>query len=232
MKKNWRDYAFLFTIIGCIQFIVLSSLAMLSYGGGTRVNPNSSGYSFSLNFFSDLGRIKAFGNPNTVSAILFFITLMVASFAFAIYFIAIPGILNGANPEHLKALSLLGVLTSLFFGCIALTPVDLFPQLHELIVLLAFIFSFIVSMLMYLLFNGIATIPRVYRLIFLGFSGLIVMYGAVSLVTTFFPENLIEFSLFFRVILQKIVIYYLIGCFLFQSLGALKNYPTVFIQAN
>ncbi len=218
---------FLFTIIGCIQFIVLSSLAMVSYGGGTRINPNSSGYIFYLNFFSDLGRIESFGNPNTFSAILFFIALFVASIAFATYFIAIPGLINGEKLERLNVLSKLGVLNAVFFGCIALTPADLFPQLHDLIVLLAFILSFMVSMLMYFLFKDIAIIPRIYHLVFLVFGCLIALYGAISLVTAFFPESYSEISLFVRVIMQKIVIYYLIGCFLIQSLGALKSYPKV-----
>jgi hypothetical protein len=101
-----------------------------------------------------------------------------------------------------------------------------------LIVLLTFILSFTVSMLMYFLFKDIAIIPRIYHLVFLVFGCLIALYGAVSLVTTFFPESYSEISLFVRVIMQKIVIYYLIGCFLIQSLGALKNYPTVVYSSN
>jgi hypothetical protein len=226
-KDNWRRFAFIFTIIGCIQFIVLSSLAMLSYGGGTRINPNSSGYTFYLNFFSDLGRTESFGNPNTVSAILFFITLFVASLAFAVYFIAIPGIISEEKLPHSKILCILGILNSGFFACIALTPTDLFPLLHDLIVLIAFILSFMVSMLMYFLFKGIETIPKIYHLAFLVFSCLILLYGGVSLVTALFPENVQELTLFLRVVMQKIVIYYLIACFMIQSLGALKNYPAV-----
>ncbi|MFX0124079.1 MAG: hypothetical protein ACFFAE_10615 [Candidatus Hodarchaeota archaeon] len=226
-KRNWRQYTLIFTIVGCLQFIVLSSIAMLIYGGGTRINPNSSGYTFYLNFFSDLGRIESFGNPNTVSAVLFFVTLSVASISFALYFIAIPGIIGDNKTNHLKALSILGVINAGFFGCIALTPADLLPLLHDLTVFLTFILSFTVSMLMYFLFRNIETIPRIYHLTFLVFCCLIALYGAVSLVTTFFPEGYTEISLFLRVIMQKIVIYYLIGCFFIQSVGALKNYPVI-----
>jgi hypothetical protein len=79
---------------------------------------------------------------------------------------------------------------------------------------------------MYFLFKDIETIPKFYHLVFLVFSCIIVMYGAVSLVTTFFPERYVSISLLFRVVIQKIVIYYMISCFLIQSIGALKNYPS------
>lgn len=200
---------------------------MFIYGGGTRINPNSSGYTFFLNFFSDLGRTQSFGNPNISSAILFFITLMVASIAFAAYFIAIPGVINTENPRKLKTLSTLGILDAALFSCIALTPANLFPLLHNLIVLLAFIVSFVVSSSMYYLFKEIEVIPKFYHLVFLVFSCIIVMHGAVSLITTFFPEVYVSVSLFIRVVMQKIVIYYLITCFLVQSLGALKNFPSI-----
>ncbi|MHA2218280.1 MAG: hypothetical protein ACXACY_20295, partial [Candidatus Hodarchaeales archaeon] len=188
-KLNWRNVAFLFTIFGCFQFVLLSSLAMFLYGGGTRINPNSLGYTFFLNFFSDLGRTQSFGNPNTGSAILFFTALIVANIAFAVYFFAIPGIINTEKPRQLKTISFLGILNAALFSCVALTPANLFPVLHDLIVLLTFILSFIVSILMYFLFKDIETIPTFYHLVFLVFSCIIVMYGAVSLVTTFFPER-------------------------------------------
>lgn len=200
---------------------------MFIYGGGTRINPNSSGYTFYLNFFSDLGRTQSFGNPNIISAIIFFITLMLASISFAAYFIAIPGVINTENPKKLRPLSVLGTLNATLFSCVALTPTNLFPLLHDLIVFLAFVVSFIVSSLMYSLFKEREFIPRIYHLIFLVFSIIIVIYGAVSLVTTFFPETYISVSLFIRVVMQKIVIYYLITCFFIQSLGALKNYPSI-----
>ncbi|MFX1515042.1 MAG: hypothetical protein ACFFC6_01955 [Promethearchaeota archaeon] len=228
MKKyDWRQIAFLFTIVGCIQFLVLSSIAMVFYGGGTQINPNSTGYIFFMNLFSDLGRTESFGNPNPISSILFITTLVLSSFGFLTYFIAIPGIISVNKPEHMKILTALGIITAGFFSAIALTPANLFPHLHDFIVLIAFIFLFSLSLVMYFLLRDVETIPRIYHLVFLVFSCLIALYGLVSLVTAFFPGNLQEFSLFFRVLVQKVVIYYLIACLFFQSLGALKNYPVM-----
>lgn len=180
-----------------------------------------------MNFFSDLGRTESFGNPNTISFILFLTTLFLASVAFTAYFIAIPGIIGADKPEHMRILTVLGIINAGFFGAIALTPTDLFPHLHDFIVLLAFLLLFLVSMLMYFTFKKVKFIPRVYHLVFLIFSCLIALYGFVSLITAFFPENLLEFSLFLRVLIQKVVIYYLIICFMIQSIGALKNYPMI-----
>lgn len=201
---------------------------MWTYGGGTLINSNTTGYTFFLNYFSDLGRTQSFGNPNTVSAILFFITLMFSSFAFAAYFIAIPGILDN-NLKEIKIISILGILNAALFGCIALTPANLFPVIHDLIVFITFVLSFIVSCLLYSLFKNRLATPRFYYLIFLVFSCLIAFYGLVTLITTLFPEEYTDISLLLRVIMQKIVIYYLIASFFIHGLGALKNYPIVVI---
>ncbi|MFX0185684.1 MAG: hypothetical protein ACFE95_21575 [Candidatus Hodarchaeota archaeon] len=226
-KENWRKWAFRFTIFGCIQFILLTSLAMFTYAGGTRIDPNTTGYSFFQNFFSDLGRTESFGNPNTVSSILFFIALVVTSFAFATFFAAIPGIISVEKPALLKVASILGIISAVSFSCVALTPTNLFPLLHDIFVVFGFFFSLIVSSLMFYLFKDLETIPKIYSYAFLGYICIILVYGSVSFVTTLFIgiDNIV--SLFLRVTAQKIVSYYMIICFLIQSLGALKNYPSI-----
>lgn len=200
---------------------------MFAYAGGTRIDPNTSGYSFFLNFFSDLGRTESFGNPNTVSSILFLIALMLTSFAFAAFFTAIPGVISVEEPDLLKVTSILGVLSAASFSCVALTPTNLFPLLHDMFVFSGFFLSLIVSSLMFYLFKDLETIPKIYSYVFLGYACIIPVYGVVSFVTTLFIGINSEVSLFLRVTAQKIVSYYMIICFLIQSLGALKNYPSI-----
>ncbi|MFX0172884.1 MAG: hypothetical protein ACFE9L_13290 [Candidatus Hodarchaeota archaeon] len=226
-KKEWRMWAFRFTIFGCIQFILLTSLAMFTYAGGTRIDPNTSGYSFFLNFFSDLGRTESFGHPNTVSFLLFFIALMLTSFAFIGFFIAIPGVISVKNPDLLKVTSILGILSAVSFSCVALTPTNLFPLLHDMFVVSGFFLSLVVSNLMFYLLKNLEIIPKVYSYAFLGYSGIILVYGAISFVTTILIGLDNAVSLFLRVTTQKIVSYYMIICFLIQSLGALKDYPSI-----
>ncbi|MFX0050788.1 MAG: hypothetical protein ACFE8U_05780 [Candidatus Hermodarchaeota archaeon] len=228
MKKDkWRKWAFRFTIFGCIQFILLTTLAMLTYAGGTRIDPNTSGYSFFLNFLSDLGRTESFGNSNTVSFVLFSLALILISFAFAIFFIAILAVISVEKPDLLKITSILGVLSAASFICVALTPTNLAPLLHDIFVFLGFFLSFIVSSLMFYLYKDLETIPKIYSYAFLGYSCLILVYGAISFVTTILIGFDNAVSLFLRVTAQKIVSYYMVICFLIQSLGALKDHPSI-----
>ncbi len=199
---------------------------MLAYAGGTRLDPNSSGYSFFLNFFSDLGRTNSFGNPNTISFLLFLLTLFIASFGVAVFFMAINSTINVGNSDLMKKTSILGVLIAILFCFVALTPADLFPLFHEIIVFIGFFFSVVVSSLMFYIFKDL-DIPKFYSLAFLGFICVILLYGAISFVTTLFTGLYTPLSLFFRATMQKIVIYYMIVCFMIQSIGALKNYPGI-----
>jgi hypothetical protein len=61
----------LWVMIACVQFVVLTFVAMLFYPGGTMADPTASGYPFLNNLFGDLGWTQTrAGQPNTVSAIL------------------------------------------------------------------------------------------------------------------------------------------------------------------
>ena len=63
---------FSLSALGAVLFIVLTTVAMFCYAGGTLDDPQHSGYSFFNNVFSDLGRSHTFaGRPNHVSQILF-----------------------------------------------------------------------------------------------------------------------------------------------------------------
>jgi hypothetical protein len=72
LHSFWRQGIFSLTMIGCVLFVVLTIGAMLFYAGGTLIDPTTSGYSFTTNYFSDLGLTWSHARlPNTVSAILF-----------------------------------------------------------------------------------------------------------------------------------------------------------------
>ncbi len=43
--KNWKEVAFVLSIIGCVGYVVLTTIAMFFYGGGSESNPNSPGFS-------------------------------------------------------------------------------------------------------------------------------------------------------------------------------------------
>ena len=57
--KSWREWVYAAVMVGCIQFVVLTVIAMVFYPGGTHGDPTTKGYSFFRNFFSDLGFIHS-----------------------------------------------------------------------------------------------------------------------------------------------------------------------------
>jgi len=88
MATFWRRHLFTSVIVGGIQFVVLTLLAMLFYPGGTKTDPTTPGYSFFRNFFSELGLTRGYGGqPNTISTALFVVSLTVTGIALALFFV-------------------------------------------------------------------------------------------------------------------------------------------------
>ena len=116
-----------------ILFVVFQVLGMLSYPGGTIHDPETQGYSFVSNFFSDMGAYEARnGEPNYLSMIFFSISLMLVGFSFASYYVVLP-IIFGKNKTNYY-LSWIGSIFA-FSGSICLvgtglTPTDLVFDIH------------------------------------------------------------------------------------------------------
>ena len=90
MPETWRGWGkrpFQFTTLACVQFVVLTTVAMLLYPGGSRADPTSRGYSFFNNFFSELGlTVTSAGTPKRASLILWVIALTVAGLGMVVFF--------------------------------------------------------------------------------------------------------------------------------------------------
>ena len=132
-EKNWREKAFIFGMIGPILYIIFTSIAMLFYAGGTMFDPNAPGYTFWANYFSDLGRTKAWsGKDNTVSMILFMIAMTVNCIASIITAIAVPYFFRENSME--KWLSIIGSFLITINGIlqvgVAFTPSDIYYDEH------------------------------------------------------------------------------------------------------
>ena len=60
MRSSFRQkQAYLFIVVGCGLFVLLTIAAMFTYPGGTFTDETTVGYDFFRNFFSDLGRVTA-----------------------------------------------------------------------------------------------------------------------------------------------------------------------------
>jgi len=81
--------------IALIFFVSLQILGMIVYPGGTMYDITAEGYTFSSNFFSDLGTYSSRnGEPNYFSMILFAISLTIVGITFSIYYVSLPRIFN------------------------------------------------------------------------------------------------------------------------------------------
>ena len=132
---------FQFTALAAIQFVVVTIIAMPLYAGGTHNDPGASGYSFFRNFFSSLGLIEApNGEPNTISAMLFFVALSVAGLGLVVYFIAEPQFFQSTMVQKVLSIigSLIGIFTGICFIGVAFTPADVYPDAHAWFVINAF----------------------------------------------------------------------------------------------
>ena len=116
-----------------ILFIILQFLGMLVYPGGTIHDIETSGYSFTSNFFSDMGAYAARnGEPNYLSMILFSLSLTLVGVTFAFYYFVLPKIMGKNKINYI--LSWAGTFFA-FCGSICLigtglTPTDLVFDAH------------------------------------------------------------------------------------------------------
>ena len=97
MKYLYPNHAMLVTVprIAALFFIALQSLGMKVYPGGTMYDASTQGYSFSKNFFSDMGAYVARnGDPNYLSMILFAMSLTIVGITFISYYLLLPRLLG------------------------------------------------------------------------------------------------------------------------------------------
>ena len=76
-------------IIALVVFVVMLVLSMSMYSGGTRSDFNASGYTFSENYISDLGRYVSVNGQDNKNVMVIFIPLFHLGSSFFYFFIII-----------------------------------------------------------------------------------------------------------------------------------------------
>jgi len=224
-KTNLEKWSCALNIIGCIQFIILTSIAMFFYKGGTYIDPSTSRYVFWYNYFSDLGRTVAHsGISNTFSFILFTVTLSIWG-AFQIpFYIIFPSFFRSS--KRLKKFyftgSILGILTGIFYIGIAFTPSDITNLLHNVFVFLGF-GSILLSIILYaiVIFKD-NNYDNLYATVF---TITAIILGTYFLILSFSPNSQTTVGLYIYVVGQKFMIYTLLICGIVQGFGAIKQLP-------
>ena len=130
-----------FLLYAAIQFVVLTTLAMQVYAGGTMWDPWSRGYAFTGNFLSELGATSSWsGQENHASAVLFAIALGTLGIAFILFAGAWRGFAFGRKRGAAVGVAgqVFGTASGLGFAAVAVTPVNLALQAHNIFVVAAF----------------------------------------------------------------------------------------------
>ena len=134
----------------CFLFIFLQMVGMLVYPGGTIHDASTLGYTFSQNFFSDMGAYAARnGEPNYLSMMLFSFSLMVVGITFMLYYLSLPSVLGRTRSNYMMAClgSLFATISSICMIGTGLTPTDLVFEPHVLFANNIFHFSLLSSSL-------------------------------------------------------------------------------------
>ncbi|MFX1278432.1 MAG: hypothetical protein ACFFA3_03395 [Promethearchaeota archaeon] len=218
-----KKWLFALNITGCIQFIIVTALAMSLYEGGTYIDPSTSQYLFWYNYFSDLGRTVAHsGNINTISFILFTITLSIwglFQIPFYITFSRFFKTTKGLKKFYLTG-SIFGVFAGIFYVGIALTPSDLVNLFHELFVFLGFGSIFLSIILYAIVIFKTENYANSYAIVFT-ISAIIL--GIYYVILIFAPTHHTAVGLYIYVVGQKFMIYTLLLCGIIQGFGAIKH---------
>jgi hypothetical protein len=221
--KSWRERIYSLVMIGCVQFVVLTFLAMLLYRGGTQADPTKKGYDFFRNFFSTLGLTETYaGEPKFASFLLFTIALSLAGLALTLFFIAFPRRFWASKVGIVLTIlgSSAGVISGLSFIGIALTPANLFPGPHTLFVQSAFVF-YLFAVIPYILVIFLdRDYSNRYAWVFIGFA---VTLGIYVWLLFEGPSTETPNGLIIQATGQKIIAYSSIITMFIQGYGAKKH---------
>ncbi|MHA1637859.1 MAG: hypothetical protein ACTSUB_07580 [Candidatus Thorarchaeota archaeon] len=215
---TWRKNAFLLTMIGCFQALILLPIAMIFYTGGTEQNPTTLGFSLLENFLSDLGRLIAFsGQPNIISSIIFNVSLFLSGLFLVLYFIAMPEFFKGLREYRWLCIagSACGIFMAVTFIGGSLTPSDVFRPVHLLFGALSFTSALPVVILYTMALLGNEKIPKRFAVVFFTLGAVLVTYlllllsgGASGDVALYFTVG------------QKVVVFSIMSCFLVEAYWA------------
>ena len=218
-----KNLTYILSIIGCLQFVVLTSIAMFFYKGGTYIDPSPLGYIFWQNYFSDLGRTVAHsGIPNTPSFVLFTIALSLWGITQIPFYISFPTLFK--NYPNLRKIciggSISGTISGVSYIGIAFTPSDITGSLHDLFVVIGFSFVFFsIILYSYVIFKN-DNYPNFYAIILTISAFILSVY---FLFLFFTPNSQTPEGLLIYAVGQKFMIYTLLICNTIQGYGVLKQ---------
>lgn len=211
-----------FALIACAAFLILTTLAMAFYPGGTALDATTTGYHLWVNFFSDLGRTMARNNaPNPIAAPLFKVALSAAGAALAIFHLGLARALwRSADKRALLAdcaivlMGASGVIAGACFVAVAFNTADIHPELHLSAVIWAFRFFLLASIISGFIVRKRPAFPR--ALVWLVGVFAVLLFAYVLLILRG-PSTDTESGLAIQATSQKLIVYAAVACVAAQS---------------
>ena len=132
--QNWTKILGIIGVLGLVQFLLFSTVAMFFYSGGTSWNKLAEGYTFWHNVMSDLGRTVSYsGLSNTISSRIFNSSLMIFGISIIIIYLNMSkSFLLSRNIVYFT--KIIGLISGLGMIGVALTPDDILSDEHMLAV--------------------------------------------------------------------------------------------------
>ena len=205
-------------------FIIFNLIGMQLYPGGTIHNPESEKYQLTQNFFSDLGRVVAHnGVQNFHSSLIFNLTLLIIGITFSIFYTALPELFSYSKVNHFiaKIGTIFGLLGGLSFVGVALTPSDLYLDLHILFANGIFRMALATSLCFGIVIYRSDVFPSKYAFGYVFFALFLVMYIAVSEFGPSARES--EAAMIFQVVMQKLIVVVFLLSVVYQTFGFSNN---------
>jgi len=218
----WRFSIFRYISAGAILFVVLTTTAMFFYTGGTFYDHNTTGYSFFINFFSDLGTTHSWsGDTNYISASLFFIAMILAGLSVLLFSLAFPQYFSRTDGGYVSAKCgmYLGTITGIYFMGVALVPGNISPQLHAHFGDWSFRFFSLAALFWTIAIFRNNKYSNKYAWIFIVFFLLLISFVLLVIFGPKFGES--NFGNTILATAQKIIVYASVISILLQSLCAL-----------
>ena len=212
---------FAWSIYSGLIFVLLTFIGMFFYSGGNMQNPDATSYSFFYNFFSDLGLTIAYGNPNTLAALLFFIAMMGSGVALMLFFLGFTQFFTESRSSFILSWvgTIFGVLAGISFIGVGFTPADLLLDAHIWFVFRAFQFFPLAAACYVVAIFLSPHVPRTFGYVFLTFA--LCLIGYLYLLT-FGPSASTDQGLLIQVTGQKFIAYASVISVLIQAWNAYK----------
>lgn len=223
-KIDWKEWIFLYGIVAHILYIILILIAMLFYPGGDQLNPDTIGFSFWSNFFSDLGGYYSHsGEINVISSKIFLVAnLLVTSSAFLVYLAFFYIIKKPEKSRYYHRLaSILAMIACIFLSIAGIIPWDSNLYLHLFFTITSFLIYFLVPIFYAKSILKNKKFPNLYAKIFIVLF--IVMIGHFF-VLVLAPGVETPYGLLIRATSQKILIFTWVIVIICESFGGFKVY--------